>query len=74
MDPASIGRNLALPTQGQAGVISGSRRVDNLAGVHSYHCIHQLNRVEDTVMYKVPTTLRRLLAKYASCTLEQLQG
>ena len=45
VDPASIGRKPALPTQGQAGVISGSRMVVCL----NYHCIHHLMRVEESV-------------------------
>ena len=49
VDPASIGRKPALPTQGQAGVISGSRMVDCLVGVLNYHCIHLLMRVEESV-------------------------
>ena len=49
VDPASIGRKPAQPTQGQAGVISGSRMVDCLVGVLIYHCIHHLMRVEKSV-------------------------
>ena len=49
VDPASIGRKPAPPTQGQAGVISGSRMVDCLVGVLIYHCIHHLMRVEKSV-------------------------
>ena len=49
VDPASIGRKPAQPTQGQAGVISGSRMVDCLVGVLIYHCIHHLRRVEKSV-------------------------
>ena len=49
VDPASIGRKPALPTQGQAGVISGSRMVVCLVGVLNYHCIHHLMRVEESV-------------------------